>query len=267
MILALDIGNTSITFAILQRRRVKKVWSISTSRHQRILLVDLRKVIGQIKHNRFAIDCAIICSVVPKVEKLTKSILKKELKVMVHILGKDIKVPMTNRYRNPKQVGQDRLVGAYATKILFGKPAIVIDFGTAITFDIVSAKGEYQGGIIIPGIQLTADSLYKKTALLPRVHIERPKELIGRDTKNSILSGIFYGYGALCDGIVQLIKKQMKQRPVVIATGGYVPLMKKYAKQIQFIDKDLALKGIYLIYEANTKKDRRPMKSLIHQKA
>ena len=162
-----------------------------------------------------------------------------------------MKVPIKNKYRYPRQVGQDRLVGAYAARILYGSPAIVIDFGTAITFDVISSKGEYMGGIIVPGIRLTAESLFKKTAMLPLVSIVRPKALIGRDTTNSILSGIFYGYGALCDGLIRQLTRTMRSSPRVIATGGYAALMKKYSSHIRRIDPDLifrGLEGIYMFY-------------------
>jgi type III pantothenate kinase len=170
------------------------------------------------------------------------------LTARIFVVGQDIKVPIKNNYRYPRQVGQDRLVGAYAAKVFYGVPLIVVDFGTAITFDVVSKKGEYLGGIIVPGIRLTAESLFKKTALLPKVEIARPKELIGRDTKNSILSGIFYGYGSLCDGLVRLINQELQFRPKVIATGGYVEIMQQFSREIQKVDEELIFRGLSLLY-------------------
>jgi type III pantothenate kinase len=155
---------------------------------------------------------------------------KAELGVKAHIIGEDIKVPMVNRYKNPRQVGQDRLVGAFAAMSLYGKPVIIIDLGTAITFDAVSASGEYLGGAIVPGIRLSAESLFLKTALLPQIDIKAPKSVIGRTTQESILSGLFYGYGSLCRGFIELMQKQVKGHPVIVMTGGHTQLMKRFIK-------------------------------------
>ena len=168
---------------------------------------------------------------------------------MLLVVGRDIKVPIKNLYRKAYQVGQDRLVGAYGAKILYGTPAIIIDFGTATTFDVVSKKGEYLGGVIVPGLRLSIESLFEKTALLPKVKIQRPEGVIGKDTKNSILSGISYGYGSLCDGMIELISKQIKQKPVVIITGGYSALIKEFIKRFDYIDKSLVFKGMYFSYQ------------------
>ena len=123
----------------------------------------------------------------------------------VDIIGRDIVVPIKNRYKNPKQVGQDRLVGAYGAMKIYGCPLIVVDLGTAITFDVISPKGEYLGGAIVPGIRLSAESLFLKTALLPHIEIQAPRHIIGKTTQESMLSGLFYGYGSLCRGIIDLI--------------------------------------------------------------
>ena len=166
-------------------------------------------------------------------------------------MGKDVIVPLINRYRNPRQVGQDRLVGAYAALKFYGAPVIVIDFGTAITFDVVSKRREYLGGIIVPGIRLSAESLFHKTALIPRIDIVKPGPLIGKDTQESVLSGIFYGYGAMSRGLIELIAKKFKgDKPKVIVTGGYTAQMKKYiASQITKIDRYLVFKGLFLLWE------------------
>src|SRR5208283_5294162 len=189
---------------------------------------------------------AIICSVVPKVSKTLEDMLKKT--VPVDIIGREIVVPIKNRYKNPKQVGQDRLVGAYGAMKIYGCPLIVVDLGTAITFDVVSSHGEYLGGAIVPGIRLSAESLFLKTALLPRIEIQAPRHIIGKTTQESILSGLFYGYGSLCRGFIDLISRQMKRRLKVVMTGGHTHLMKKFvSSKIRIIDEDLVFKGIYLL--------------------
>lgn len=155
---------------------------------------------------------------------------------------------MINKYKNPRQVGQDRLVGAYAAMTLYGKPTIIIDLGTAITFDAVSGKGEYLGGAIVPGIRLSAESLFLKTALLPQIDIKAPNSVIGRTTQESILSGLFYGYGSLCRGFIDLIAKQIKGKPKVVMTGGHTQLMKKFInRDIRVVDEELVFKGLDLL--------------------
>ncbi len=245
-LLAVDIGNTTISLGVLKQDHVLLTRQIETGLSQKILMQKLFQTLS-ILRKEFIFDQVIICSVVPTALAVVFLVLQKcGLKPLV--IGKDVIVPIRNHYRNPKQVGQDRLVCAFAAKELYGRPIIVIDFGTAITFDVVSPKGFYLGGIIVPGIRLTAESLFKKTAMLPKVRIMPPKELIGRDTKNSILSGIFFGYGALADGLIDLIEKSLKISAQIIVTGGYSHIMKKFiSKKIHRIDPFLVFKGISLL--------------------
>ena len=216
----------------------------------------LKNELLRIKKKYPQLSGVILCSVVPEHLKIVQRAVQRYLKIEPLIIGKNIKVPIKNNYFNPKQVGQDRLVCAYATKYLYGYPAIVIDFGTAITFDMVSPQGSYEGGIIVPGIRLSVESLYKKTALLPKIDsIHKPRALIGKNTKDSILSGIFFGYGSMCCGLIDQISKQLKGKPKVIVTGGYTHLMKKFiSKKISKIDKNLVFKGMQLLSRQSKKK-------------
>jgi len=150
-------------------------------------------------------------------------------------------------YRRPAQVGQDRLVNAYAAFFSYGAPLIVIDFGTAVTFDVVSQKREYLGGMILPGLKISLDSLAQRTALLPSIRLTSPAEFIGRDTKNSMLSGIVYGFSSLVDELCRKIKKKLGSKARVVATGGDAGLIGRYCRVINKIDKDLTLKGLALI--------------------
>ncbi len=247
MILGVDIGNTTISFGLVQGQKVKKVWKIWTPHSLGQASVQLKKILQKILTSSKNLEAILICSVVPLVTPIVQKSLQKFSGIKPLVVGKDILVPIKNRYRNPKKVGQDRLVVTYAAKELYGAPCIVVDLGTAITFDIVSKKGEYLGGLIVPGIRLSIESLFKKTALLPKVNIEEPKELIGRDTKNSILSGIFYGYGALCDGMVLKIEKKILSKAKVIATGGHTRLMARYITRPITCDDDLIFKGMGII--------------------
>jgi type III pantothenate kinase len=212
---------------------------------------ELAKVLIRIRKRFPGIQEAVLCSVVPDISAVCGRLIEKHLNIQPHIVGKDLKVPMKNNYHNPRQVGQDRLVCAYAAKCLYGYPAVVIDFGTATTFDVVSQRGSYEGGIIASGIRLSAESLFQKTALLPKIKMIRgPKRLIGKNTQESMLSGIFLGYGAMCCGLIDRIKKIIKGKPIVIVTGGYTRLMKKYIQnKVTKIDKDLVFKGMALLLQ------------------
>lgn len=248
MFLAVDIGNTSISLAVSKGQRVLKEWHIDTILDAQKLIPRFSVLIKNMKKRYPAITEVAICSVVPKALSVIEPLLQREIKINSFVIGRDIKVPIVNRYRNPRQVGQDRLVCAYAAKMKYGVPAIVIDLGTAITLDVVSHKGEYLGGVIVPGIRLSAESLFKKTAMLPKIEIKGPAVVIGKTTQESILSGIFFGYGALCRGMVQLISRQLKEKPKIILTGGHASLMRKYiGKDIQLVDKNLVFKGIDLV--------------------
>ncbi len=249
-LLAIDIGNTTVSIGLVANGKVKKIWSVATRPTDGSLKIRFKRALLSARKDFWGIDSVVICSVVPNVTVIIKPIIKKVLAVRPLVIGQDIKVPIKNCYRKPKEVGQDRLVCAYGAMVLYGAPAIVIDFGTAITFDVVSKKGEYLGGAIIPGLRLYAESLFEKTALLPKVKIQAPEGVIGRDTANSILSGIFYGYGVLCDGMIDLMTKEMKQKPIVIVTGGYSNLIKKFIKRINYADKFLIFRGISAICNA-----------------
>ncbi len=249
MILAIDIGNTSVSFGILKGKRVVQVYSTECRVSQSQLRAECGKILNRINRKFPAVQHAVLCSVVPKVLNICEKAVLRHLKINSVVIGRDIKVPMKNNYRNPRQVGQDRLVCAYAAKCLYGQPAVVIDFGTATTFDVISPEGSYEGGIIVSGLRLSAESLFQKTALLPRISsIKGPRTLIGKDTQESILSGIFHGYGAMCCGLIERISKKIKGRPKVIVTGGYTRLMKKFiSRKTTKIDKDLVFKGMALL--------------------
>ncbi len=250
MHLTVDIGNTTIALAVVHKTKILVVKRLDTSTKSDHLKLQLAGVLRGFKRKYGVIEGAIICSVVPQVIPTVKRVIKQELKAKVAVVGEDIKVPIVNRYKNPRQVGQDRLVGAYAAMKLYGKPAIIIDLGTAITFDAVSGKGEYLGGVIVPGLRLSAESLFLKTALLPEIVIKAPKSVVGRTTQESILSGLFYGYGSLCRGLIDLIGRTMKGRPKVIMTGGHTQLMKKFInRDIRVVDERLVFKGLSLLLE------------------
>ena len=242
MIIGMDIGNTSISLALLKKKSTKVLGSIATDTSARKLDQWVKSSLKNID-----VESVYICSVVPTKTRQVQRLFSK--KITVHIVGKDIMVPMVNQYTDQKQVGQDRLVTAYAAREMYAVPCIIIDFGTAITFDVVNAKGQYEGGIIVPGMQLSAQSLFAKTAMLPRIdQIKPPKQLVGKNTQDSILSGLFFGYGALCRGLIKDIRAHIEGSPKVIVTGGYTHVMKKYmGKQAYHINRNLVFEGLRLV--------------------
>jgi len=250
MMLAVDIGNTHTSFGLFHGRQLVRTFAVPTNAWRTGREPRLRGV--------GAADTAIICSVVPwatpKVAKAVRSLGVRR----VRVVGRDVKVPLKNRYRYPRQVGQDRLVGAYAALKTYKRDCIVCDFGTAITIDIVKARhlpssilhlpssiaGEYLGGVIAPGLGISLDALANRTALLPRVELKKPPELLGRDTVNSIRSGVLYGTAALCDGLVLALKRRYAPNATVVATGGSAPLIARHARTIARLRPHLVLEGL-----------------------
>jgi type III pantothenate kinase len=169
------------------------------------------------------------------------------------VIGPGIKTGMPILYDNPHEVGADRIVNAVAAFNRYNKSLIIVDFGTATTFDVVTEKGEYQGGVIAPGITISMDALFIHTSKLPRVELKMPKTVIGKNTVNSIQSGILHGYIGLVDGIVEKIIDEMPEKPVVLATGGLAPVIAPHTRTIESIEENLTIEGLQLIWEMNHK--------------
>ncbi|MFA4842284.1 MAG: type III pantothenate kinase [Candidatus Omnitrophota bacterium] len=241
MLLAIDIGNTNIAFGVFNGKRLMRRYAVFTSSAN--YMPGLKKIFA-----KNSIDDAIVCSVVPKAIVRINHDLGYLLGKRPYNIGKEILVPIKNLYRVPAQVGRDRLVNAYAGCALYGAPLVVVDFGTAVTFDVVSKNKEYLGGMILPGLELSLDALAEGTALLPRIKLDKPNRFIGQDTKNSMLSGIVFGFAALTDNLTGRIKNEIGGNAKVIGTGGNIRLAAKYCKTFDKIDPDLTLKGLNLIY-------------------
>lgn len=245
-LIAIDIGNTNITAGVFKDGRLTakaKIPSNVYSLYEKEFKALFRKV-GLCLAEEHEV---IISSVVPVVLARLVMHLNKIARCRMTILGRDKTVPIKNLYDVKKEVGQDRLVNAYAAKILYGTPAVIVDFGTAVTFDVVSKKGDYLGGLIMPGIGISLSSLYEKTALLPRVELKDVSHIIGKSTVDSMRGGILFGFGAMCDGLVAKYRKTLGKSLKVIATGGNAALIKKYSDSIKSVDEDLTLKGLCLI--------------------
>ncbi|MFH1995462.1 MAG: type III pantothenate kinase [Candidatus Omnitrophota bacterium] len=248
-LLAIDIGNTNIALGIFKGEKLVARASVATGKHRRYAGALERCAAMSGIGGKGKIGAVIVSSVVPDALKRIRPLLRKNFADRVYVVGKDVKAPITNLYKKPRQVGQDRLVNAASVKRLYGCPAIVIDFGTAVTFDCISRRGEYLGGMILPGIEMSFQSLYERTALLPSTRLFPPKYIIGRDTSESIRSGILYGYSAMCDGLVKKLKEATGKNAKVVATGGDCRLMMRHSGAIQIADPDLTLKGLKLTFE------------------
>lgn len=240
MLLTINIGNTNTACGIFNKDKLIKKFNFATGK--------LTSVLSKNGLLALAIDNIIISSVVPPATAILEKKLRKIFPREIYVIGKNIKVPIINKYRKPQQAGSDRMVNAYAGMRLFGTPAIVIDFGTAITFDIISKNREFLGGMIIPGLQTSINALYKNTALLPKIKLSRPREFIGKDTKSCILSGIVHGYSGLIDNLIDKITPRIGKNTKVIATGGDADFMAGYCRGIDKAEPNLILKGLNLIF-------------------
>ncbi|MCG2712979.1 MAG: type III pantothenate kinase, partial [Candidatus Omnitrophica bacterium] len=246
MLLLVDIGNSSTTFGISNGKNEYFRWYIPTDiigkkdSFQKSQIKNLKK--GGINPQR--VSAVVICSVVPKLNKIIKKHCQGIFtKSRFFLISKDIQIPIKNKYKRPEQVGHDRLVNALAVKSFYRLPVLVVDFGTAITIDVVSKKGEYLGGVIVPGINLSLKILYENTALLPLLNPRKPKAVLGKDTENSILSGIFYGYSFLVDGLIKKLKTTLSSAPLVVATGGNLKIMKPLCREVDHYQPNLTLIG------------------------
>lgn len=247
MLLAIDVGNTSIHLGLFQGRRLTRQGRVLT--HGPHIEEGLRRFLKGTPHpsplpQGERVTVVILSSVVPKAAAAIKRALRALDLPKPLVLGENIEAPVINRYRIPAQVGQDRLVNAAAAFFLYGGPAIVVDFGTAITIDLVSGRREYLGGLIVPGIEIALEALSYRAALLPRIRPTPPKEFLGKDTASSMKSGIFYGYSQLCDGIVRRLKAKHAPSARVIATGGYAPLIVPFCRVIRKVNPVLTLQGL-----------------------
>jgi len=253
MLLVVDVGNTNTVLGVFSGRELKASWRIETRKGRTgdeyaATLHELFTLSGLAWRD---VDAGIIATVVPPVLFSVEELFKKHLQVVPLVVGPGLKTGMPILYDNPREVGADRIVNAVAAFERWKQGCIIVDFGTATTFDLVTPRGEYAGGAIAPGITTSADALYEAAAKLPRVEIVRPKEVVGRNTVASMQAGLFYGYVGLVDEIVTRMQKQVDYPCKVVATGGLAPLIAKESRTIEDADEMLTLVGLRLLYERN----------------
>jgi type III pantothenate kinase len=244
MELLIDIGNTNCSIVVADKTKIRKRYFIHTGKKE-VQPSSLRRLLGaHLRH----IDSIVVVSVVPKFLTIVKKNLKDVAPgIPVKVVGRDIKVPMKIKYKDPGEVGQDRLVTAYAAARIFGTPVLTIDFGTAVTMDYVSGKGDYEGGLIFPGLRLATGSLSRKAALLPKIELKPAKDLIGRDTVSSMNNGILYGYASMCDGLIERFRKRYGKEFKIVATGGDAALVSRYSRHMRKVYPDLIPMGLSML--------------------
>ncbi len=251
--MAVDIGNTNTVFGLFAGENLRTDWRIETrvERTGDEYATLLRGLFELQSLGMREVTAGIISSVVPPATAPIERFFTRYLGITPLVVGPGIKTGMPILYENPREVGADRIVNAVAAYAKYPQGAVVVDFGTATTFDVVTAKGEYAGGIIAPGLMVSADALYRSTAKLPRVEIARPKTVVGRNTVASIQAGLVFGYAGLVDALVTRIKGEVDFSPKVLATGGLGVLVAKESSTIEECDDLLTLRGLQILYDRN----------------
>jgi type III pantothenate kinase len=253
LLLAFDIGNTSIHIGLFDGEDLRATWRIGVEREKLpdeygVLLVSLLAARNLRPEDVTA--CIIGCDVpplIPTFEEVCREYFRDEPLVVGHGLRTGVRI----LYDNPKQLGADRIIDAVAAIRLYGTPVVIVDFGTATVFDAVNEQGDYLGGAIAPGISVASEALWSRAAMLYRVQLERPPQAIGKNTIHAMQAGILFGYVGLVEGLVARFKKELGGNPTVVATGGLAGLIAKETKCLDVVDPELTLNGLRFIYELN----------------
>lgn len=253
MLLAIDVGNTNVVLGVFEGERLRESWRIGTKSQitadeYAMVLKDLFGFAGLEFHQ---VTGVIISTVVPPLLSVLAEVSRKYFRLEPLVVSTEIRTGLTFAYDNPREIGADRIVNAVAGLRIYGGPLIIVDFGTATTFCAVTGKAEYLGGVIVPGIKLSADALTQCAAKLPRFELARPRAVIGRDTVSAMQSGILFGYAGLVDGIVERMRAEFASDAKVVATGGLAGLVAPETRTIREVRPDLTLEGLRILFDLN----------------
>jgi type III pantothenate kinase len=253
MLMTIDIGNTNITLGLYDGKELGPRWRLATAFDHMPdeYGLQLLGLIEHAGHNAASVDGICLASVVPPITSKIIEACRRYLNREPLVVDAGVKTGVRVRYEDPRAVGADRIVDAVAVVHLYGVPACVVDFGTATTFDAISKNGDYLGGAIAPGIGIGADALYQRTAKLPRVDLQKPPSVIGRNTVHSMQSGLLYGYVGLVEGMVARFRQELGANMKVIATGGLADIVAPETEAIQIVAPWLTLDGLQMIWEMN----------------
>lgn len=257
MLLVIDAGNTNITLAVFREAELVAQWRLVTEREQSAgqYAIEIRKLFERDGVERQDVDGIAIASVVPQLDQAFKQVGENEFNVTPLFVDHTTDTGLNIIYDSPAELGADRIVDAAAGVAKYGAPCIVVDCGTATTFNAVNANHEYLGGVIAPGIMISAEALFARAAKLPSVEIKRPEKVIATSTVGAMQSGLYHGYAGLIDGVLEQMIAEMGVRPRIVATGGLAPLIAGASKFIEKVDETLTLDGLRLIYEKVSRKD------------
>jgi type III pantothenate kinase len=251
-VLVIDVGNTNTVLGLMDGSQIVHTWRISTlPRTTDELGVMILQLLGHRNVQPASISGAICSSVVPSQVYTVEKACRRYLDLACLVVGRKLKTGMRIRTDNPREVGADRIVNAVAAVALHGGPVIVVDFGTATTLDCVDANGDYVGGVIAPGLRISEEALFDRTAQLPRVELTRPAGVIGKNTVHAMQSGLYYGYVGLVDALVDRVRGELDPAAKIVATGGYAHLLASGSSRIQEVDPHLTLRGLAVLYVRN----------------
>lgn len=255
MILAVDVGNTQTVLGLFSEQGLNGHWRVSTN--AALTADELRVKIGALLfadgHDWHHVTGVVISSVVPRLTSAYEEIARVATGSEPMVVGPGLKTGMPIRYDNPHEVGADRIVNGVAANEAFGAPVVIVDFGTATTIDVIDASGAYLGGAIAPGLETSAEALFTKAARLSKVDLEPPPRVIGRNTRESVQSGLLLGEAAMIDGLVRRVWDELGAKTTVVATGGLAPQMASLCETIDHVDVDLTLKGLIMIWRLNVR--------------